>query len=66
MAECGGFQYLQEAIRDEKGNYHPMCAFLPGESFPSSGPRRFGYVTLSGGTVIGKEVGEISAHEFHY
>lgn len=66
MAECGGFQYLQEAIRDEKGNYHPMCAFLPGESFPSSGPRRFGYVTLSGGKVFGKEVGEISAHEFHY
>lgn len=66
MAECGGFQYLQEGIRDEKRNYYPMCALLPGESFPTSRLQRFGYVTLGGGKVFGKEVGEIRAHEFHY
>lgn len=66
MAECGGFQYLQERIRDEKGNCYPMCAFLPGESFPAKRLQRFGYATLSGGKVFGKETGEICAHEFHY
>ena len=28
--------------------------------------KRFGYVTLTGGRIFGKEAGGIPAHEFHY
>lgn len=66
IAECGGFQYLQESIKDEKGDTYPMCEVLQGGSFHTPSLRRFGYVTLSGGTVFGRQVGEIRAHEFHY
>lgn len=66
MAECGGFMYLTESIRDEKGNGYPMCKVLEGESFYTPSLQRFGYLILSGGRVFGKDVGDICAHEFHY
>lgn len=66
IAECGGFMYLTESIRDEKGNVYPMCNALPGESFYTPSLRRFGYLTLRGGKVFGKEAEDIAAHEFHY
>lgn len=66
IAECGGFMYLTESIRDGKGVSYPMCGALPGVSFCTPSLRRFGYVTLSGGTVFGERAGDIPAHEFHY
>lgn len=65
IAECGGFMYLMEAIRTEDAVYE-MAGVLPGESFYTSSLKRFGYATLTEGTVFGKEVGEIPVHEFHY
>ncbi len=66
IAECGGFQYLQESIQDEKGFVYPMCACLPGKSFHTPSLKRFGYLTLEDGSVFGRNVGVIRAHEFHY
>ncbi len=67
IAECGGFMFLMESIRDERGTAYPMCGVFGGESFPTSSLRRFGYVTLRGGKVFGrKDAGDILAHEFHY
>lgn len=66
MAECGGFMYLMEALKDDTGQRFQMAGALHGESFYTSSLKRFGYVTLTGGRVFGEDVGEIHAHEFHY
>lgn len=66
IAECGGFMYLQEILVNEQGEEYPMAAVLAGRSYKTDSLRRFGYVTLGGGSVFGQDVGEIPAHEFHY
>lgn len=66
IAECGGFMYLTDSIRDEGGTVYPMCGVLGGECFYTPSLCRFGYVRLCGGKVFGKDVGDIFAHEFHY
>lgn len=66
IAECGGFMYLQESITDEAGRTYPMVGALKGQSYYTPSLKRFGYLTLSGGKVFGREVGDIPAHEFHY
>ena len=66
MAECGGFMYLQESMEDQTGACYPMAGALEGKSFYTPSLKRFGYVTLSGGSVFGRKAGEIPAHEFHY
>ena len=37
-----------------------------GKSYKTEKLRRFGYIILSKGTVFGHNVGNITAHEFHY
>ena len=65
VAECGGFQYLQERLRTAEGNY-AMAGVLEGESFPA-GSRRFGYVELTGGRLFEESLAApLRAHEFHY
>jgi cobyrinic acid a,c-diamide synthase len=66
IAECGGYMYLMEAMEDGDGNTYPMVGVIPGKSYKTSSLRRFGYITLRGGTVFGQDVGDIPAHEFHY
>ena len=66
MAECGGFMYLMEEMEGGDGRNYPMVGIVKGSSYQTGSLKRFGYVTLSGGTVFGKNVGEIPAHEFHY
>ena len=66
MAECGGFMYLMEEMESGDGRNYPMVGIVKGSSYQTGSLKRFGYVTLSGGTVFGKNVGEIPAHEFHY
>lgn len=66
MAECGGFMYLMEEIKDAKGHSFKMAGALKGSSYQTPSLRRFGYLTLTGGKAFGKDVGEIPAHEFHY
>ena len=66
MAECGGFMYLQEKLECPDKTEHEMVGVLQGKSYKTDRLRRFGYITLSGGTVFGQDAGEITAHEFHY
>lgn len=66
MAECGGFMYLQEKMEGPDGKEYDMVGALPGKSYKTDRLRRFGYITLAGGTVFGQDAGEITAHEFHY
>ena len=66
IAECGGFMYLQENIVDADAHNFPMTGVLKGKSYNTGSLRRFGYIMLEGGTVFGKDVGNIPAHEFHY
>ena len=66
IAECGGFMYLQEQMEGSDGKDYDMVGFLSGRSYKTEKLRRFGYVTLSGEKVFEQNVGEITAHEFHY
>ena len=66
MAECGGFLYLHETMTDMEGHEYPMAGVLKGKAWNTGRLTRFGYITLSGGRVFGRDVGEIRAHEFHY
>ena len=66
MAECGGFLYLHEVLRDMEGREWPMVGAVPGKAYYTGHLTRFGYITLSEGKVFGREVGDIRSHEFHY
>lgn len=66
MAECGGFMYLHQTMEDMDGKSWPMAGVFSGSAYKTKKLSRFGYVTLEGGTVFGKESGPIPAHEFHY
>lgn len=68
IAECGGFQYLQEALEGADGKQYPMVGFLQGKSFRTNSLRRFGYVNLTAKkeNLLCKEGEGFPAHEFHY
>lgn len=66
VAECGGFMYLQGKIEGPDGKDYEMTGALAGRSYKTEKLRRFGYITMSGGTVFGQRVADITAHEFHY
>lgn len=70
LAECGGFQYLQQAICSRGGESFPMAGVLPGESRMTDRLVRFGYIECESG-----ETGcagfltpghSVRGHEFHY
>ena len=68
IAECGGFMYLHKILTDKNGVSHTMVDIIDGECKPTSGLRRFGYITMypeceSMLCMSGKSV---KAHEFHY
>ena len=66
MAECGGFMYLHERMQDMEGTFYDMAGVIPGTVVKKDKLGRFGYITLEGGRVFGKDTGPIPAHEFHY
>lgn len=68
IAECGGFMYLHEILKDSSGNSFPMVGFIEGEVFPTERLQRFGYVTLTASedSLLCKKDSMIKAHEFHY
>lgn len=66
LAECGGFQYLQEKLVDVEGTEHQMCGVLKGSSRMTKKLVRFGYMEVSGqGLYFGSGMA-IRGHEFHY
>lgn len=66
IAECGGFMYLMDSLESMEYEKFPMAGIFRGNAFRTEKLSRFGYVTLTGGTVFGEQVGDIPAHEFHY
>ena len=66
MAECGGFMYLHEQMEDMNHRPWTMAGIIPGYVKKTERLGRFGYITLEGGKVFGKDVGTFPAHEFHY
>ena len=63
IAECGGFQYLGEAL-----DGHKMCGVLNHSSSRTEHLVRFGYITLTSRKdgLFGPAGTEFNAHEFHY
>ena len=66
LAECGGFQYLQEELVDKEGAAHRMCGVLKGSSRMTDRLVRFGYVEVSGEGLYFGPGRTIRGHEFHY
>ena len=68
IAECGGFQYLQQQLVGEDGGTYAMCGVLPGKSWPTGKLCRFGYqhLTLQKDCLLGPAGTRLPAHEFHY
>ena len=66
LAECGGFQYLQEELVDKEGAVHRMCGVLKGSSRMTDRLVRFGYVEVSGEGLYFGTGRTIRGHEFHY
>ena len=68
MAECGGFMYLHREMEDMEGKSWPMAGIIPGKAYRTKKLNRFGYISLRPDKeqMLGLDVGEIRAHEFHY
>ena len=68
LAECGGFLYLKDSLRDADGNCFKMAGVLKGDAYMTERLGHFGYVNvaprkdnpyLTEGSVI-------RGHEYHY
>ncbi len=68
LAECGGFQYLQQELEGEDGQLYPMVGYLPGKSWNAHRLCRFGYVDLTAqkDNMLCCAGESFPAHEFHY
>lgn len=68
FAECGGFMYLHESVKDIEGVAFPMVGVIQGESFYTGKLVRFGYIELEAKTnnVLLNQGEKMKGHEFHY
>lgn len=67
VAECGGFLYLHDTLKDKAGRRYAMAGAVPGECYDTSGLVRFGYVELrEKRRFFLPEGGKIRGHEFHH
>jgi cobyrinic acid a,c-diamide synthase len=67
-AECGGFMYVSESLRDKDGRAFPMAGLLPVEVRMLDRLKSLGYreVTLTESTPLGPAGLTVRGHEFHY
>lgn len=67
-AECGGFMYLTEGIKDLDNRFHPMAGVYPVTSRMNKGRTSLGYrqATLTAPTLFGPVGTVMRGHEFHY
>ena len=68
FAECGGFLYLQERLKDPGGSDYDMVGALSGSSHMTDRLGHFGYVTVRSirPNSFLLEGESIMAHEYHY
>lgn len=68
LAECGGFMYLTEAIRDTQGNEFPMVGLIKGAVTMQTKLAALGYREISGteGNFLLGGGEAARGHEFHY
>lgn len=68
LAECGGFLYLQEKLKDKEGSEYDMVGALNGSSFMTGKLSHFGYVSVSKAldNPYLTEKDRVRGHEFHY
>jgi len=60
LAECGGFMYLLDSIKNEKDKSYNMVGAINGKAEWTGKLVRFGYVTIEADGF------DIKGHEFHY
>ena len=67
-AECGGYMYLLQSLKDFLGREHAMCGALPGRAAMTDKLQMVGYVEaeLLEDTVLGKAGTKLRGHEFHF
>ncbi len=67
-AECGGFMYLCQELKDKTGRKHQMAGCFPYGSAMSDKLKSLGYreITLLNDTILGRAGQVIRGHEFHY
>ena len=67
-AECGGFMYLTEGIRDFEGLFYPMAGVFPTRAVMRRKGMRLGYreVFLTDDCIVGDRGDRVRGHEFHY
>lgn len=67
IAECGGFLYLHDEIKDMEGKAFKMAGVIHGKCQYSGKLVRFGYIQIQEKQAIFLEKGQdIKGHEFHY
>ena len=67
-AECGGYMYLLQSLKDFAGREYAMCGALPGRAAMTEKLQMVGYVEaeLIEDTVLGKAGTKLRGHEFHF
>lgn len=60
LAECGGFMYLHERLKNREGEAYQLVGVIPGETFDTGKLCRFGYVSIEIEDLL------VRGHEFHY
>ena len=67
LAECGGFMYLHDSIRDDKNQTYKMAGVIKGDCFYTGHLVRFGYITLNDSEKQNNSaIAGMRGHEFHY
>jgi len=66
-AECGGFMYLLDSLKQKNGAVFDMCGVIKGQSFMTDSLKRMGYATFTciKDNMLCYEGTAIKAHEFH-
>lgn len=67
VAECGGFLYLHDSLKDREGKSYAMVGAIPAQCHDAGKLVRFGYIELEEREEGFLPKGErIRGHEFHY
>ena len=68
LAECGGYMYLMDSLRDFAGKVHKMAGVFPGQAVMTEKLQMVGYVEaeLQRDSLLGKAGMKLKGHEFHF